>query len=356
MMTRPMSARPRLQIGGAVLAATMALTLASCAPAQPEQPSWPVIDHSSGDDLPAGSVLVDASQAPEAEQNPPEPLGSLRPDDRPVAARVPAIIERGRLIVGVAQSLNRLGFRDPATGDLAGFEADIAREMARDIFGDPSRIEFRYVESRQREDALDSGEVDMVIRTMSVTAERQDEVEFSLPYLKVSSRLLVQKGSGIDSTSDLANRTVCVTQDSSAANGWGLLKARRFLQTLTWSDCLMAMQRHQADAIFSDDAILTGLQAQDPTTELVGEDVRTTYYAVATAPPGAPRDTAGLAMQVNTTMERITADGTLSTLYRQWMQQYLGAPGALPRVYRTDEQSAELLQRRQAAMQRRQER
>ncbi|RAV34190.1 glutamate ABC transporter substrate-binding protein [Corynebacterium heidelbergense] len=335
------------------LAAVAAVCLAcsGCVAAEPTLPSWPTPLKNPGSDLPAGSKLAKPYPAGLPPISAREPLGALRPDDRPVGSRVPQIIERGRLIVGVAQSLNRLGFRDPITGELAGFEVDLAREVARDIFNDPTKIEFRYVESRQREEALRNGDVDIVVRTMSITRDRQKTVEFSLPYLQVHPRLLVLRGSGISSIADLENSTVCVTQDSTSAQTVQNLKVAWLLQTLTWSECLMAMQRHQVDAIYSDDAILSGLQAQDPNTELVGDSADSGYYAVATAPPGAPRDTAGLAMQVNATIERIRADGTWDRLYRQWMQQYLGSPGALPMRYRTDQQSAELLEERKAGEQ-----
>ena len=41
------------------------------------------------------------------------------------------IVERGRLRVGVDQNTYLFGFRDPHTGDLTGFDIDLAREIAR---------------------------------------------------------------------------------------------------------------------------------------------------------------------------------------------------------------------------------
>lgn len=117
----------------------------------------------------------------------------------------------------MAQSLNGLGFRDPVTGDLAGFEVDLAREIARDIFGDPTKVDFRYVESTRRDDALTTGDVDLIIRTMTVTRDRQDEIEFSTPYLTTGTAVLAMRDAGIDGSDDLAGRTVCVARDSTSA-------------------------------------------------------------------------------------------------------------------------------------------
>lgn len=176
---------------------------AACSAPSPAMPQWPEPQDQANNALPVGAQYVYPGEADgsgsKQQQNKP-PFGSLRPDDATPEERIPAIVKRGRVIVGVAQSLNRLGFRDPVTGDLAGFEVDLAREVARDIFGDPSRVEFRYVETRDREEALDQGDVDMIIRTMSITRPRQKQLEFSIPYLKVNPRLLVLDNSEIKSS------------------------------------------------------------------------------------------------------------------------------------------------------------
>lgn len=302
-----------------------------------------------GQDLPDGAELESVNDVISDAPNADDAYGSIRPSAKTVGERVPRILERGRIIVGVAQSLNRLAFRDPATGDMAGFEVDIAREIARDIFGDPDAIEFRFVETVKRDEALASGEMDVVIRTMTVDTERQKHVEFSIPYLRVREQLLVQQNSGFSSFDDLASKTVCTSSDSTATQSVRRFKIDQLLTTRTWTDCLLAMQRHQTDAIFTDNAILSGLQAQDPSTELVGDDWRDHYYAVAVAPPGVPRNTRGLVEQVNSTLERIRTDGTWQRLYNQWMATYLGdaSPNELPTSYRTDAESAELFRERQ---------
>ena len=86
------------------------------------------------------------------EQLPPEP--PLPPDDasadcnltaslRPFPTKAEAdaavadIRARGRLIVGLDIGSNLFSFRDPITGEITGFDVDIAGEIARDIFGSP---------------------------------------------------------------------------------------------------------------------------------------------------------------------------------------------------------------------------
>lgn len=338
----------------AVIAALTTTALVSCATDELELQQWPAAPSPSLA-LPNGSVLSedvdDLATAPEINGSDASgtPYGSLRPDtdpetgqERTAQERIPEIVDRGRIVVGVAQSLNQLGFRDPVNGELAGFEIDLAREVARDIFDDPERIEYRYVEDSTPEEVLASSDVDMVIRSFTITAPRQERVEFSVPYLTTYPRLLVMRNSGITGESDLTDRTVCVTQESTNLEELrDDIPHQDILATQTWSDCLMAMQRQQADAIYSDSAILSGLQAQDPYTMIVGTSENGSDYGITTALPG-DGGTTGLVRQINSTLERIREDGTWNEIYARWLEEFQGPAEELPLTYRSAAENNEL--------------
>ena len=86
---------------------------------------------------------------------------SLRPF--PIRAQAQAAVanirNRGRLIVGLDIGSNLLSFRDPITGDITGFDVDIAGEVARDIFGTPSQVVYRILSSNDRIAALQNNQV-----------------------------------------------------------------------------------------------------------------------------------------------------------------------------------------------------
>ncbi|HME74595.1 MAG TPA: transporter substrate-binding domain-containing protein, partial [Mycobacterium sp.] len=84
------------------------------------------------------------------------PTASLRPSTNPADAdaAVANIRARGRLIVGLDIGSNLFSFRDPITGEITGFDVDIAAEVARDIFGNPSQVEYRILSSDERITAL----------------------------------------------------------------------------------------------------------------------------------------------------------------------------------------------------------
>ncbi|KKO83793.1 glutamate ABC transporter substrate-binding protein [Corynebacterium otitidis] len=290
-----------------------------------------------GPPLPLGAEVEPAGAYPPQDTPPAHISASLRPGPGGPEDRVPEILERGRLVVGVDQSLNLISYRDAASGELDGFEVDLAREIARDIFGDPEAVEFRFVESAGGLDTLANSDVDAVIRTMTMTPARAEQVAFSAPYLEAATRLLALNGSGINSVDDLADRTVCVVDNTT-----GLQTARKhaprspILKTRNWSDCLVALQQDQADAILSDDTLLSGIAAQDSLTEIVGPPLDRGFYAVA-LPPG--RD--GLVRQVNATIERIGEDGTWRGMHEAWFGSSLPTPPGPPEPRYREEDSDE---------------
>src|SRR6201988_188068 len=100
---------------------------------------------------------------------------SLRPFNTKAEAdaAVANIRNRGRLIVGLDIGSNLFSFRDPITGEITGFDVDIAGEIARDIFGTPSQVEYRILSSEERVTALQQSEADVVVKTMTITCDRR---------------------------------------------------------------------------------------------------------------------------------------------------------------------------------------
>jgi polar amino acid transport system substrate-binding protein len=242
---------------------------------------------------------------------------SLRPGPLPTPGAMPpgttmaAIAERGRLIVGVDQNTNLFGYRNPTTGQLEGFDIDVAREIARAIFGDPNRIDLRVVEAGQRESALQKGEVDLIARTFSITCARKANVAFSTTYFNAVQRILVLKGSGIDSAAQLAGKRVCAVKGTTSLAALLKLDSRPTVTSVTsWTDCLVMLQQGQVDAISTDDVVLTGLARQDPNVEVVGGSIAVEPYGL-----GIKKESTDLVRFVNGVLDRMRDDGTWQRLY-----------------------------------------
>ncbi|GAC1634567.1 MAG: glutamate ABC transporter substrate-binding protein [Mycobacterium sp.] len=251
---------------------------------------------------------------------------SLRPFDNKAEAdaAVATIRNRGRLIVGLDVGSNLFSFRDPITGEITGFDVDIAGEIARDIFGSPAQVEYRILSSADRIAALQKNQVDVVVKTMTITCERRKQVAFSTAYLNANQRILAARDSTISQPSDLSGKRVCVaTGTTSLDRIQQITPPPIIVAVVTWADCLVALQQRQADAVSTDDAILAGLMSQDPYLHIVGPSLQQEPYGI-----GINLQNKGMVRYVNGTLERVRRDGTWNTLYRKWLTVLGPAPAA----------------------------
>lgn len=252
------------------------------------------------------------------------PTASLRPfpNKADADAAVANIRARGRLIVGLDIGSNLFSFRDPITGEITGFDVDIAGEIARDIFGGPSHVEYRILSADERITALQKSRVDVVVKTMTITCERRKLINFSTVYLDANQRILAPRDSPIAKVSDLSGKRVCVARGTTS-----LRRVREIapppiiVSVVNWADCLVAMQQRQIDAVSTDDTILAGLVEEDPYLHIVGPNMANQPYGI-----GINLENTGLVRFVNGTLERIRGDGTWNTLYRKWLTVLGPAP------------------------------
>ncbi|WP_086664317.1 glutamate ABC transporter substrate-binding protein [Lentzea kentuckyensis] len=259
---------------------------------------------------------------------------SLRPGALPAAGQMPAgstmerILKRGRLIAGVDQNSYLMGFRNSFTGEIEGFDVDVARQIAKAIFGDEKKVQFKIVTSAERIPMLKSGQVDVVVRTMTITCERLKDVDFSQVYYQAGQRVLVRRSSGITGVDSLKDKRVCVASGSTSL-GNVVNRAKTTVSVPNWTDCLVMLQQGQTDAISTDDTILAGLAAQDPYTEVVGARFTEEPYGV-----GVPKGQDDLVRFVNGVLEQMRADGTWSGIYGRWLNTLGPAPAPPAGRYR----------------------
>ncbi|MBM7459626.1 polar amino acid transport system substrate-binding protein [Rhodococcus coprophilus] len=300
---------------------TVAAVLSACA-TQPPAATSVVETPGNAFPLPEGAEIAEPSAPAPTSDSCGDPNASLRPDGVTTGPTLDAIRARGRLIVGLDAGSNLLSYRDPATGEITGFDVDIAREIARDLLGNPDLVDFRILSSAEREEALQSSTVDIVAKTMSITCARRELVDFSTTYLRADQRVLVVRDSGIRNVSDLVGRRVCIVDGTTSLERMREVQhAASILTVPSWADCLVVLQQGQVDAVSTDDTILAGFAAQDPYLEVVGESLGTESYGI-----GITRGKDDLVRFVNGTLERIRADGTWADLY----DRYLSVLGPAP--------------------------
>ena len=136
------------------------------------------------------------------------------------AEDVQAIVDRGVLRVGVKNAVLGFGFQDELTGEYSGMEISLAEKIAEYL---GVEVEFTAVTAATRTELLDSGDIDCVLATFTITEERKKSWDFTTPYYTDYVTVLVEDASGIASLADLVDKKVGVSSGSTSAKA--LVKA-----------------------------------------------------------------------------------------------------------------------------------
>ncbi|MDO0927674.1 glutamate ABC transporter substrate-binding protein [Streptomyces sp. TG1A-8] len=267
-----------------------------------------------------------ACEDADAQRRTPPPSGA---DGRTIDAIKARTGDRRKLVVGVDQNSYRWGYRDPNNpgARLEGFDIDLVHRIAEDILGDPDAVQFRAIPTNRRILAIRSGQVDMVVRTMTITCDRLREVAFSAPYFKTGQQVLAPKSSSVTGyDGSLADKRICTAAGSTAHaklaadRKAGVLPASADISVTVPSqlDCLVRLQLGEADAVVTDGALAASQAAQDPTVELKGAAFTTEYYGVA-----MEKKASDLVRRVNRILVDYRADGWQAS-YDKWLSATLG--------------------------------
>lgn len=127
---------------------------------------------------------------------------------------ISAIKQKGVLKVGVFSDKPPFGFVNEQ-GEYDGFDIHIAKRLAHDLLGDKGKIEFIPVEAASRVEFLKSEKVDIIMANFTKTPEREEVVDFSVPYMKVSLGV-VSKNGEIKDIQELEGKTLIVNKGTTA--------------------------------------------------------------------------------------------------------------------------------------------
>lgn len=177
---------------------------------------------------------------------------------------------RGQLVCGVNDSVPGIGFRQP-DGTFAGFDVDYCKVVAAAVLGDASKVAYRPLVADQRFPALQSGEIDVLSRNTTWTAQRDggQGAAFVTTTFYDGQTIMVRADSPFRKPEDMANTAICVVTGTTTE----LNLATRFAaggiryETVPFQDVptlLQAFEQKRCDGWTSDQAQLAGIRSQWP--------------------------------------------------------------------------------------------
>ncbi len=181
--------------------------------------------------------------------------------------------ERGTLQCGVNDAVPGFGVVDEG-GDFAGFDIDFCRVIAAAVLGDATAVEFTALTADQRFTALQSGEIDVLVRNTTFTASRDggEGAAFTTTTFYDGQGMMVRADSGISEIDAMGGNTVCVLQGTTTELNLATRFASAGLQVtpLTFADneqLLAAFIAGQCDGWTSDKSQLAGVRSAFPAAE-----------------------------------------------------------------------------------------
>ncbi|MGN6100749.1 MAG: amino acid ABC transporter substrate-binding protein [Devosia sp.] len=118
---------------------------------------------------------------------------------------------KGFLQCGVETGLPGFGIPDQ-NGNWTGLDVDYCRAVASAIFGDPTKVKFTPLDPTQRFPALQSGEIDLLVRNTTWTMSRDTQLGFMFAGVNYydGQGFMVKKELNVAHVKDLDGASICV--------------------------------------------------------------------------------------------------------------------------------------------------
>ncbi len=195
--------------------------------------------------------------------------------------------------------------------ELVGFDIDVCEEIAIRL-----GVEFKPVPNEWSGiiEGLRSGVYDGILGSMAITEEREEVVDFTIPYYYSGAQILVQENSAIENIEDLEGKSVGLVTGTTFENDANSLNADIKLYKDD-NQTLMELNNGNLDAVITDRVVgVNAINSGEFNIKLLGTPVRTEDIAVAFR----DEDDA-LREAVNEILQEMHDDGTLSNLSSKWL-------------------------------------
>ena len=198
-------------------------------------------------------------------------------------------------------------------GEFVGFEIDLMKEVGRRL---NRPVEFVNIPFQGLFAAVQSGQIDAAVSSITITKKRLESVSFAQPYYDSDQSLTVTKAGGIKDVAGLKGKTVGV-DTGSTGDIWttenqgrtGIKEIRRFEGL---NPAMLDLAAGRLDGYISDIPALLYYVKDKPQFAVVERIKTTEQYSVMFAKDSP------LAPKVNEAITAMKTDGAMAKLHQTW--------------------------------------
>lgn len=230
----------------------------------------------------------------------------------------------GKIIMGVDDEFPPMGYIDTQTGDLIGFDIDLATEVFTRL---GVEVDIQPIDWGSKEMELDGGNIDVIWNGYSYTDERNEKVNLSEPYMKNNQVIMVKADSSYQTLEDLAGKSLGVQADSSAEDALNSEGAAEFKASLSeivpvdnYSKAVLEIKNGLIEAIAIDEVVARYyLSHEEGAYRILTEDNGDVIsLAVEDYVIGFRKGDDALKEKVEETLKEMKADGKLAEISEKW--------------------------------------
>ena len=230
-------------------------------------------------------------------------------------------LKKDTLIVGMDDAFAPMGFKDES-GEITGFDVDLAKELGKRL---NKEIVFQPIDWTMKESELKSGNIDFIWNGYTITNERKNKVDFSVPYLKNKQVIVTLSDSSINSKSDLYGKKVGAQSESSAVTAMekeeDLYNNFAGGSAVTFEDnnqALMDLEAGRIDAVVADEILVRyyiSLKDEDK-FKILSDNFGEEEYGV-----GIRKGDTEMVDAFNNAYTEMQLDGTLKKISEKWFSE-----------------------------------
>ena len=229
---------------------------------------------------------------------------------------------RGRLIAGVRTDFVPFGFIDKK-GMKEGIDIDIARVLAKELFGKEEAVEFVAVTEADGVGFLNKKKIDVLLGGLLIRESPKGVIDYSIPYFQSGYLILVRDDSTITRYQDLAGKNVAIIRGSTMDIAIKeLIPQANRMAFSDYSVALQALKERRVDAFVDTSVMVIHLERRNPKFKSAGyQPFGSISYGL-----GVRKDDKEWLGFLNATLRKMKETGQYQTLLKKWFA------GALARL------------------------
>jgi len=193
-------------------------------------------------------------------------------------------------------------------------------EIKRSLKLPELKVNYKVVSGPERIPKLEAGEIDLECGSTTNTKARQEKVAFSYTIFVAGIRVLVPKGTKVESVKDLGGLPVALSKGTTSEKLFTQLAASEVKMQLTTfgsnGEAYQALKEGKVRAFPQDDSLLMGMASHDNALDRL--DLSSVALSVEPYAIMMRKGDAALGAVVDRTLARLYADGSIDTMYRKW--------------------------------------